>query len=166
MLSTYGKLHWIVTASLGNEESLWSGGWSKPAFRWPPNDMCTHVQTETWTEQKCEVTKVLLTSIHSKWKEEEAVLIMKGIPWVEITCLQPSKCPVTCSRVTTRLDTSGFWGHRNRQKPHEITSKWTHVGKSLNQREPSWLLPEVDPHIPPASFHLPLHRILASVSVH
>lgn len=31
-LGTYGKLHYVATASLGNEERPWSGGWSNPAF--------------------------------------------------------------------------------------------------------------------------------------
>ena len=77
-------------------------------FCLPPNDMCKHAQTETWTGQKWEVTKVLLTSIYFKWEEEEPVLVIKGILWAKVICLQLSKWSEVCSRLRSVCTPLGF----------------------------------------------------------
>lgn len=57
------------------------------------------------------VTEAPLTSVYSKWEEEEAVLVMTEIPWVKMICCPPSKWPGYAA-VMTRLNTSGLGGHK------------------------------------------------------
>ena len=124
------------------------------AFCWPPNDTYTHVQMETWKEQKREVIEIPLTSVYSKWEKEETVLVIKGIPWDKIICFQPCKWPGMCSRMMTHPDTSGLW-----DRSKGINQQMTHIEKSLNQRRTLTLILCSSP--PPS--HLPFSRISASI---